>query len=109
LNLTEQKALEIALKALSDIGIWTEGLVDPKVEFFEKGDKDLSSEAIPIWYLSFTFSKEHSLGDLPSKYFVIVTDLDGLAKQITMRSGVFMLGYDAETDKYYKKPRPQPK
>lgn len=107
-NISDSQALETAIKALTDVGFGTKNLTMPRARFMEEGGS-LLLRGIPFWLVSFTLDKNIFGDDPPLKVFVAVQDSNGLAHNITRRSGFDLLGYDASTDKYFKKPKPQPK
>jgi hypothetical protein len=83
-------------------------LVEPSVRFLEDGD-NLLLRGIACWLVSFTLDKK-VFGDYPPlKVFVSIQDSNGLAHHITQKRRFDFLGYDAAADKYFKKPKPEPK
>jgi hypothetical protein len=101
MNLTEEKALEIGKKAMSDINFEYDLKDEIKIVFNE----GKMYENINIWLINFPYGEEDYGRNVTA--VLGINDDDKTAKELLFRNGAIDLGYDKENDKYFiKEKRP---
>ena len=109
MKLTENQAINIAKKALDDLGFGTNELLNQKAMYSNSADKELLEKEYAAWLVSVEFNSEELDLWPRRKAFVAIRDEDGIARNISIPRELILLGYDPDASKYYRKPRPQPK
>ena len=94
-NLTKQQALNLAKKALKDIGHW---------ENFKLEKANLWENDPPYdykhWLISFNFT-ENDWNNGEVTPMVIVNDEDKVVTFVSWKKSEFLLSYNKEKDKYF--------
>lgn len=98
MTLTEEQALKLGKKVMSDIGFE----YDQKDEITTKyDDGKILEQGINIWLVSFQYGKEDYGRNVGVN--VSIYDNEKLAVSVSYRNGFIALGYNAEKDKYFVK------
>lgn len=103
MNYTKEQAINLAKKALKDIGHWENFKIE-KANFWEK-DPPYDYKH---WLVSFNFEGDDWSDVAP---MLIVNDEKGIVTFVSWKKSEFLLSYDKGKDKYFhpKLSREQPK
>lgn len=93
-NLTKEQAIDLAKKALKDIGHWENFKLEKAILWEEDPPYDYKH-----WLVSFNFTEDDwNNGEVPPR--LIVNDEKKIVTFVSWKKSSFLLSYDKEKNKY---------